>query len=620
MIKFPSVQTLFSQAWSALRRFPMTMLCAFVGTGILIYLTHNKWDIDEERIKTFAKIVMCCELGLCLFLAAKLFSESRGRGIMQELLLQFLVLGVLVGYYFSLSRFEDFSLVYITRYTLYIIAAHLAVAFAPFIGRGQINGFWQFNKTLFGRFLMCVLYSSVLYGGLALALWLMDELLHIQMSYKRYLYLWYVIGILFNTLFFLVGVPKDMKELDTDTSYPSGLKIFTQFVLLPLVSLYLLILYAYIAKILIQWNLPKGYVSYLVISFSGMGIFSLLLVYPIRHHDDNKWIKTFSRWFYVAIYPLIILLAIAIENRISDYGITVDRYFIVVLALWLVCIAAYFLWSKKENIKIIPVSLGIMAVLVSFGPWGAFSVAGHSQAHRLEKLMDANHMLVNGKVQKAKNEMSDSTVREMQSIVEYLSHSEGLEYVQPLFTQKFDSLNNSRYSYLAEDSIMTWMGIRSHHYYDGNGNEQFYFYAKDNEDYGVNVSGYDYYSHFSKYTSYRDSIEIADTTDATSLFVLNNTYSVVPSVTPNKYFIREGSKTLAVINLTDFLLKMKQENDTSKNEYDDEVRISNGKFVYEIQTDSISIKFIFKSIQTRKKNGKFYIENIDADVLSRTKR
>ncbi|HTB07232.1 MAG TPA: DUF4153 domain-containing protein [Bacteroidia bacterium] len=619
MVKFPSVQSMFGQAWSAAKRFPMTTLCALVGTGILIYITHSKWDLDEARILNWTKLIMCCELGLCLFLAAKLFSESRGSNAVKEVLLQAVVLGALVCYYFSIRRFEDFDMVSITRYSIYMIAAHLAVSFAPFIGRNQINGFWQFNKTIFLRFVLTVFYSTVLFGGLALALWLMDELLHIHMSYKRYLYLWYVLGILFNTIFFLAGVPRDMKELDTDTSYPKGLKIFTQFVLIPLVCMYLFIMYAYIAKILFQWSLPKGYVSYLVISFSGLGIFSLLMVYPIRHLDDNKWIKTFSKWFYVALYPLLILLAVNIENRISDYGTTVDRYFIVALALWLVCISAYFLWSKKENIKVIPVSLGVMALLVSFGPWGAFSVSGHSQARRLEKILTAEHILVNGKIHRLSMDFDNfnaDTAREINGIVEYLSHSNGLEYIQPWFTQNFDSLKTSRYSYMADDSIMRWMGLHSGYY--GSNNSTRYFYAKDNGDgNAVNVSGYDYYSHFEKYYDYRDTNEAPDTSEVTYVYACNHSYSF-SSRGANKYVLKLEDKIVATMDFTPFLLQMGKLRDTTDGD-NESIRIPNDKFVWEMQVDSVSMKFVFKSIQTEKKGDKYIVQSIDGAVLSKMK-
>ena len=45
--------------------------------------------------------------------------------------------------------------------------------------------------------------------------------------------LWIVIAGVFETWFFLAGVPKNLEELDESDDYPKGLKIFTQYVLLP---------------------------------------------------------------------------------------------------------------------------------------------------------------------------------------------------------------------------------------------------------------------------------------------------------------------------------------------------------------------------------------------------
>ncbi|HSY77617.1 MAG TPA: DUF4153 domain-containing protein, partial [Bacteroidia bacterium] len=281
MIKLPSVQSAVSQLMTAIKRFPLAILCALVGTAALIHLTRHDWygyyNHNEDDELGWSKIAMCTELGLCLFIAISLFSDAKGFKMLHKVLLNVFVLALLVIYYFFIKHNEHFTVESLTRYSLYVIAAHLLVAFAPFTGRGHINGFWQFNKSLFLRFLLSFLYTVVLYGGICIGMVLLDNLLHVSMHSNYYLYAWYIMAGIFNTVFFLAGVPKNIAELDADTSYLKGLKVFTQFVLLPLVTMYLLILYAYILRIVIIGSLPKGYVSYLVISFSGLGILSLLL-------------------------------------------------------------------------------------------------------------------------------------------------------------------------------------------------------------------------------------------------------------------------------------------------------------------------------------------------------
>src|ERR1035437_3259531 len=377
MLKLPSLQTLLSEAIKTFKRFPLALLASIIATILAMYLIHR--DYLEFKNTNIWKIIMCCSLGLNLFLASELFSESKNHNISKRLLLQVFAFILIICYYFILPDVKNFGVQEIARFALFSIGLHLLVSFSPFISSGHITGFWQFNKSLFIRFLTACLYSGVLYIGLALALLAIDELFKVEIKGKYYADLWWFLAGIFNTWFFLAGVPQQTKALDEISDYPKGLKIFTQFVLLPLVTVYLLILYAYGTKIAIAMELPRGWVSYLVIGFSVAGILSLLLIWPIQKLEENNWIKIFSRWFYRALYPLIILLGLAIFKRVSQYGITENRYFILILALWLAGVATYFLLSKTKNIKVVPISLCAIAFLSSFGPWGAFSVSERSQ-------------------------------------------------------------------------------------------------------------------------------------------------------------------------------------------------------------------------------------------------
>ena len=309
--RFPSISAVIKGALDTFKRFPLPLLSAIVASGICIYMLELKWDV-QKNWEYLWKIVMVCWLGLNLFLSMNLISERRNQTGIGKYLIQIVGLVLLVGYYFMLPEFRRMTITDGTRYSLFSVGLHLLVAFSPFIARGEINGFWQFNKNLFLRFLLSALYSGVLYLGLALAILAIDQLFNAHIKGERYGQLWFFLAGVFNTWFFLSGVPKNMDELETTTDYPKGLKIFTQFVLLPLVAIYLLILYAYGIKIIVQWELPKGWVSWLVNAFSVFGILSLLLIWPIRNDEGNKWISTFSRWFYRALFPLILLLGVAI--------------------------------------------------------------------------------------------------------------------------------------------------------------------------------------------------------------------------------------------------------------------------------------------------------------------
>ncbi|MBK8749028.1 MAG: DUF4153 domain-containing protein [Saprospiraceae bacterium] len=150
-----------------------------------------------------------------------------------------------------------------------------------------------------------VFYSGVLFLGIAAAFAAMDALFNVNIESTTYLQVFIILSCLYNTFFVLGGVKAPLTAYEVSTEYPNSLKIFTQFVLIPLMLLYLVILYAYMFKIIVQWSLPKGWVSNLVLCFSIAGILAFLLVYPIREEINSKWVKTYSRVFYFALLPLI---------------------------------------------------------------------------------------------------------------------------------------------------------------------------------------------------------------------------------------------------------------------------------------------------------------------------
>lgn len=632
MVKLPSVESVLSAALNAFKRFPLSLLSAFTATGVLIYLTHNEWFFKEEGSFVWSKILMCSELGLCLFMASALISEARQHSQAQKIIFQVITFAIVGIYYCTIGHYEKFTIDSFTRFSLYVIGAHLLISFSPFIGANHINGFWQFNKALFLRFLLTMLYTCVLYGGIALGFWLIDFLLKVDIRYTKYLYVWYILACSFNTLVFLSGVPKNISELDSDTSYPKGLKTFTQFIFLPLVTLYLLILYAYLCKIIYKWKLPDGYVSYLILSISIAGILSLLLIYPIRNREENKWIKIFSRWFYVGLYPLIALLSVAIFKRISDYGITENRYFILVLAAWLVIIAAYFLLSKAHNIKVIPVSLFLICLLTSMGPWGAFSVSQKSQKGRLEKLLVKNGMLVNGKAIKAKGAVKDSDASEIESIVRYLDKSNALNVIQPWFTRNFDSIKPmySKYYYVDKtDTVMNILGLKSygeyglyrrHNTYYSEGESSSMEFQRQTSFSGYNsieVKGFDYYYHLDYSNYYYSDTDKIDTSYRNSIYLDTAEYDIAPALMRNKLWIVRNGKNVASLKLDSMLTSLMSKYKSDSNNLSYYLNVPAQSMNYDLMVDSDFVRFAFRSITVRMRHKKPTVNYFNADILSK---
>ncbi|MBI4947629.1 MAG: DUF4153 domain-containing protein [Bacteroidetes bacterium] len=618
--QFPSLSAVIKGILDTAKRFPLPLLSAIVGSGICIYIIGMKWDVQKD-FDYLWKIVMCCGLGLNLFLSMSLISERRDHGAIQKYTAQIFGLLILTGYYFLLPEFRKMTITDGTRYALFTTGLHLLVAFSPFIARGEINGFWQFNKTLFLRFLLSALYSGVLYLGLALALIAIDQLFNVKIRGERYGQLWFFLAGIFNTWFFLSGVPEKFEELETSTDYPKGLKIFTQFVLLPLVTVYLLILYAYGVKIIIQWELPKGWVSYLVNAFSVFGILSLLLIWPIRNAEGNTWIKIFSRWFYRALFPLIILLFVAIGKRVAQYGITENRYFVLIVALWLVGIAIYFLLSKTKNIKYVPVSLCFIAFFSSFGPWSAFSISEKSQVHRLEKLLTEEKILVDGKIKKTTDTISAKSGRQIVSIVHYLDQHHGFDEIKLWFKENLDTVlapKDSNDYVNKTEKILALMGVEDN-YYDRYREEEedtatvknFYYNALDENQQAVSVAGFDYFLNFNQSFSEGDSYPYDK---YYQIYLGTDSIFVKYSNEKKEFILTKNGKDVLQFDMCDFAKKIhtyKKAN--KKNQYDQQV--PQDKMLFDAQNDSVKIRFRVRNISGTISNGETSITQVNGMLL-----
>jgi hypothetical protein len=422
-LKWPSLATLWDNTQRVLLRFPLQVIISIVAICICFMLIDLKGIYVREA--NLVKLLFLCNMAFVLLLAADLFATTHQFQPVKKWLLRLCCLVICSALYFALSP----QLVAADRFriALLIFAFHLLVAFAPFIRNGNLNGFWAYNKILFLQILTAGLYAFVLFAGLSVALMAIDGLFQVKVDSNIYMRLLSVVGIGFTSIFFLSGIPLDFKSLsETQHPYPKGLKIFTQYVLIPLLTIYLAILLVYEVKIIISWEMPNGMVSTLILGYAVFGVLSLLLVYPIREQEGNGWIRLFSKWFYLMMIPLVVLLLLAVWKRVGTYGITESRYILIILALWLSIITAYFLISKKDNIKIIPISLCVLALLATYGPQSAFSVSRFSQTVRLKRMMKANDALA---------------IKERPQIVRYLVLNHGLTSLQSFTKVDLTALN-----------------------------------------------------------------------------------------------------------------------------------------------------------------------------------
>jgi hypothetical protein len=498
MFKSPLFQSILNSAQRTIVRFPLESITAQVGLVTTILLSEQ--EDHTPNFNFYAKIALSCSLCLVSFLSISLyFSENQKRLVR---FVSSLFVGIAVcAFVFQFS--EKITKVEILQFIVLNIALHLLVSFSAFIKNYNQESFWEFNKQLFLRILLTGLYSFVLFAGLSLAILAVNQLFGVELYEKIYFHLWLIIVIGFSTIFFLAGVPDiNSSNPQLTLNYPNGLKKFTQFVLLPLISIYLGILVIYEIKILINLTLPVGWVSYLILVFALFGILSFLLVYPIANQKENRWMHTFNRWFYYLLVPLLGLLFWAILYRINLYGITHERYYVLILSLWLSSVVIYFIFQKQPKIKFIPISLFFTGIISIVGPQSADAISKKSQLSRLESYITTIQ----------KGELNDEQKKDLSSIVDFIASNYGIDAMIPLAKGKLGQLKTN---HKAPNSIEIMKALGTTYvsrYEDSKPNEEQYHYYYNGTTI-ENIHGYDFSISANKFgkTNHSGNITIGNT-------------------------------------------------------------------------------------------------------------
>ncbi len=459
---------IFTAATQAVKRFPLVWISSLIAsTAMSIMIGDN---VTDERQMQLALMAQTFALGVPLFFALSLFTESItsiGRRIFV------LVSGILllIGVYFYLKvpvygfNRGELSLEFLGCF----LAFHLMVSFLPVQKHLNTPIFWHFNKTLFLRLAITALYTGVLFAGLAGAMAAFDQLLGFEIKPIYYGRLWMYMAGLGSVWLFLSNIPEDLSET-VDSGYPKGLQVFAQYILLPLVLLYLVILYVYGSKILYLGSLPVGWVSNLILAFSVLGMLALLLLHPLAQNSTQKWINRFTSGFYLALIPLLVLLFTAALTRIHAYGFTELRYALLCLAIWLSGVTIFMILTRNRFIWAIPVSLFFTVLVVFFIPGlDLRSQSKKSQKSRLETMLKEQNMQdAKGHLIAAPKALNDSISNEMYELTEYLSINHGITGLEPVVNIP-DSMrwqNESRWELMQYmQPILAAYGIQSRNPY-----------------------------------------------------------------------------------------------------------------------------------------------------------
>lgn len=377
-----SLATIIGNTRDTVRRFPFESAVAILGTTVTLVLVNGRdLDIVRDHTQTILNVIVTAPILMSLLLS---ISVAQERGSLQNhwatigRLLSLIISGFIVS---SLTYTDALAI----EVTTLFLASHALVAVAPF-HRGALST-WNFNRALFLRMCLALVFTGVLTSGVMLAVGSLNVFFEIRASSEVFSSILVVALGVYNTFFVLAGIPHVDEEKSADV--PPSLRWLIQFVLIPLVGMFLIILYAYGCKVVFLSELRGEVAGYIL----AMGVASLLawaLAWPLRDNPEHRFVGFYVRWLGPVMIPMAALLTIAIAIRIAEYGVTPERFAVASLTAFFDIVILYLTIHRRSDLRILPLVLIIIGGITALGPLGSVAVTVRNQTARAESVLAAN--------------------------------------------------------------------------------------------------------------------------------------------------------------------------------------------------------------------------------------
>ena len=347
----------------SIKRFPVAVLLLVFLTAFLIIWNHGA-EVSE---KWWFFYVFYPATGSLLAVSLQLLTEDlKSRTVAAITQIAVHLLWLCVSLY--LAQIERFSVPQMISVSATVVTMALSMFLLCFYRKGDDVPFWNFAMRLFVAIVAGLVVGGILTLGIILFLQSLDWLFGLNVN-DLFPDVPAVCMVLLAPMLTMSQIPAGEEKHDHQVlSFSGFIKGVAQYLFIPLLLLYMVTLYVYAAKILFTWQLPVGWVCYLVTaSMLGM-LFLIFITFPLQYSEDDSIFKKLLRWLPLAMLPLLVLMSVAIGRRVSDYGITVSRLYVVVFNIWCYIVCIGLLLTHNKRLWWMIASFAVVLFIISVGP------------------------------------------------------------------------------------------------------------------------------------------------------------------------------------------------------------------------------------------------------------
>lgn len=451
------IKQFFWNRINGLKTFPVAHLILLFLTGCSTYFIH----IDQNETRQI-KLIVAGILGFLVSLIWPLLTlhaeeETKTIGIINRIT-QLSALPTIAGYYRLLqglsenARYAE-NLLYFWIFPLLILGILTLIAR---IFRQKEHKIWFSRTSLLHSVGFWLLAGLIVWGGLSGALGSISELFDVDINRKWYEYFW-------TFSMFLLAGSFMINYYSSVTEYlPKGshsefelqstrlMKIFGSYIFLPLALIYLTIFTAYGIKILITGVRPKGIIVWLGTGYFARG----MLTYFLTFAENSKFFDKIRQILFISFILVALMMIKALQLRIQDYGITINRYFVGMFILFIIGFSILALCLPKMRLRLFISLLFGLSLISLYSPRNASTITFSSQKSHIESLLTKANLKLPLQKDSFKDLTGDGAGELTETVIDFVNTQPYEKRNKVLFNNQYSDKDSSRfYGYGVRDYL-----------------------------------------------------------------------------------------------------------------------------------------------------------------------
>ena len=565
-------KNLFPDMKKGIERFPVTVIFGLILFIVTIFSIEGSYYKLETWIEY---LIIAIPFSATVELIREKYFENKNRKFFRAINF----FGTILFIFVSKMFFKNYFAGEVINVTAAVLIFYVLFYLIPIVYRNENRE--KYLQSVVGNQIITIGFALVLFLGFSAIIGTVDVLL-VNLSHTLYIHAFVFSSAVFGVIFFVSRLKEKDESLENYV-LPKIVEILICYILIPLILIYTAILYLYFAKIIFTLKMPKGVVSHLVLWYTAFSLFIIIMVTPITY--KNKFAKFYKKFFPMISVPLILLALFSINERIFQYGITENRYLVVILVIWL--LFNMILYIVKNDVKWVLISY-IFAILIAvFSPFNLVTVSINSQNKRLERLLIKNGIIQNGKITNKNDKVSIKSKNEIMSVIDYFYNNTselkwkkikilGKTYEKPEdfmkvigandFWRSYESIDNQEKGVISEISLKMNDGIKM-----------------------TEAKGYDYLIYDFSVSYLLDANETKEFDNENYKVVLKNKNLMIKNIQKNIEVLNIDLNKIA----TEVYLKIKEKAKKQNQSY---VELSENDLTYLSETKNSKYKIVFSDI------------------------